>query len=176
MWMQMASLKCMASGQIWRVLIHLTISSSAVFYLLVSRCFGSRSVNVRHHPVFHIFSQSSSFQVTNKVVWWHPPKLWCLWCFGSRLLIWCARLLSQENSEIKGKQRTHSHFYFWWCFRHCVWSPKSLIKTSVWCVFFSWTHNIWSPSVSLSLQAPLRSLCVCVLSCVCVFYNAWSTK
>lgn len=58
---------------------------------------------VHYHPVFHIFSQSSSFQVTNKVVWWHPPNLWCLWCFGSRLLIWCANLLSQESSEIKGK-------------------------------------------------------------------------
>lgn len=76
MWMQMASLKCMASGQIWRVLIRLTISSSAVFYLLVSRCFGSMSVNVRPQcTIIQCFTYSPSLRLFRSLTRWFDDIL-----------------------------------------------------------------------------------------------------
>lgn len=177
MWMQMASLKCMASGQIWRVLIRLTISSSAVFYLLVSRCFGSMSVNVRPQCTIiqcFTFSQSSSFQVTNKVVWWHPPNLWCLWCFGSRLLIWCASLLSQESSEIKGKD-TFSFLLLVMFSSLCLISKRLDKDKCLMCFLLLNSRYLISFSIIKS-PSSLEEF-VCVHACVRVcFYNAWSTN
>lgn len=163
MWMQMASLKCTASGQIWRVLIRLTISSSAVFYLLVSRCFGSRSVNARPQCTIQCFtfSQSSSFQVTNKVVRWHVPKLWCLWCFGSRLLIWCASLPSQESSEIKGKD-TFSFLLLVMFSSLCLNSKKLDKDKCLMCFLLLNSHYL----IPFSINKSPSSLDVCV--CVCV--------